>query len=124
MEMDKKELANKIKIEMLGHIGKNNGLDRWWLVRKLFGPGAEIPQTDDNIYDRRIRRTIEVLRRQGALICNLGDGRGWFLAGSAEEYRAFRASYGSHAFPIMATIHEMDKTAQREWPDALQPRLI
>lgn len=122
--MDKKDLHEIIKYELTHHIGRTNAVERWWLVRKIFGLGADIPQTDDNINDRRIRRAIEILRREGMLICNSGDGLGWYLAGDEDEYRAFRQSYGSHAFPIMKTIAQMDKTALRQWPNALQPKLL
>ena len=58
------------------------------------------------------------------IICNLGEGSGWFLAATAEEYGNFRAVYGSHAFPILENIREMDRSARRAWPNALQPKLL
>jgi hypothetical protein len=122
--MDHDELEERIVLELAHHIGETNAVERWALVRKIFGPGADIPPTDDNHFDRRIRKVVELMRGKGHLICNLGNGRGWFLAGSEEEYRAFRSVYGSHAFPIMDTIHAMDKAATELWPNALQPRLL
>ena len=122
--MDREELCERVLLELAHHVGKLNAIDRWVLAVRIFGTGADIPKSDDNHFDRRIRRVVEVLRGRGNLICNLGDGRGWYLAGSDEEYRAFRAVYGSHALPIMETIHAMDKRAQEQWPNALQPRLL
>jgi hypothetical protein len=122
--MDHDELEERIVLTLTHHVGRGNAVDRWAMVVSIFGAGADIPQSDDNYYDRRIRRKVESLRRKGHLICNLGDGRGWFLAENEEEYRSFRAMYGSHAFPIMETIHSMDKAAQAQWPNALQPPLL
>ena len=35
--------------------------------------------------DRKIREIIEALRSDGYLICNLSDGKGYFLAANKEE---------------------------------------
>lgn len=106
------------------HVGQQHPIGRWELVVRIFGRGADLPQTDDNIADRQIRDSVARLRRQGILICDMGDGRGRFLAASLDEYNAFRQYYGSAVFERLETIQEMDRSAGRTWPDALQPRLL
>jgi hypothetical protein len=106
------------------HQGQEHPLGRWETVARLFGPAAAYPQTDDNLYDRQIRESVARLRRRGVLVCDMGDGRGRFLAANLAEYDAFRAYYGSGIFERMETIREMDDAARREFPDELQPRLL
>lgn len=106
------------------HKGQVNAIRRWDLCLKIFGADAAIDRNDGNTYDRQARRSIERLRRQGHIICNLGSGDGYFLAVTPEEYQSFRAVYGSHAFPIMETIREMDKAAGQQWENPLQPRML
>ena len=104
--------------------GVDLAMDRWDLVRQIFGPGSDFPRDFNNRYDRAIRASVERLRHAGHLICDLGDGSGRFFASCKEEYLAFRAVYGSHAFPILENIHRMDKAAAAVWPDPLQPGLL
>ena len=106
------------------HRGKSNPIGRWELVVRIFGLGSDHPRTDDNMHDREIRWSVERLRKSGALICDMGDGAGRFLPETVEEYRAFRAKFRSRAFAIIDTIHEMDKAAEQEFPDLLQPKLL
>jgi hypothetical protein len=122
--MDKSELDLKIKLIVSQHSGLRNAIDRWDLVREIFGAGEDYPRTDANPCDRMVRRSIERLRHAGTLICNLGEGSGWFLASNEEEYQSFRAAYGSHAWPIVENIREMDRAAREIWPNALQPKLL
>lgn len=106
------------------HRGKANPIGRWELVARLFGPVAASDQNDDNHADRQIRDAVMRLRRRGALICDMGDGKGRYLAETLEEYQAFRQYFGAAAFEKLATIREMDSQAEREWPSELQPRLL
>lgn len=106
------------------HRGTENAIRRWDLCLKLFGEDAILERNDGNTYDRSVRKSIERLRRQGHIICNLGNGDGYFLAVTKDEYQSFREVYGAHAFPIMETIREMDKSAGQHWPNPLQPSLM
>jgi len=122
--MERAELEKKIAQNLAYHVGQEHAVDRWGLVVWIFGRGADVPRTDQNRADRAVRRAIEHMRHQGAIICNQGDGEGWFLPATDEEYRAFRSMYGSHAFPILENIRAMDRTAQERWPNLMQPRLL
>lgn len=121
--ISKDELDHVVQYVIYQHIGKANAVDRWLLVEKVFGEKPEV-LTDDNPQDREIRRSKERLRHQGHLICDLGNGKGSYVANTHEEYLEFRQVYGSHAFPIMENIHAMDKAAAQKYPNPLQPGLL
>ncbi len=123
-EFTKDELDLRVKQVLARHWGRENSIGRWELVAEIFGAAAAEDRTDGNSADRRIRDAKERLRNKGEIICDLMGGEGTFMAKSAEEYRMFRKRYGAHAFPIMATIREMDKTAENTWPNPLQPGLF
>lgn len=106
------------------HIGKGNPIGRWELVAWIFGAAAAVQQDDNNLADRQIRESIARLRKGGALICNLGDGRGMYLASNYDEYAEFRQYYGSAAFEKLEVIRALDSAAQEQFAEALQPRLL
>lgn len=118
------ELDREVLFVLKQHRGKNSPVGRWELVSRVFGTSAAAMQNDDNPADRQIRESIARLRRSGLLVCNMGDGRGSYLAETLDEYNEFRAYYGSAAFEKMEIIHRMDESAKSEFPDLLQPRLI
>lgn len=118
------ELDREVLFVMNMHRGQENAVSRWELVEKVFGRDAALVRSDGNTYDRQLRQSISRLRMRGHIICNLGEGSGYFLATTPEEYQAFRSYFGAHAFPIMETIRELDKAAEEKWPNPLQPRLI
>jgi len=118
------QLDKEVLVLLRKHQGKENAIGRWDLVAKVYGREACYPQDDSNLADRQIREAVARLRRQGELICDMGDGKGRYLALTLEEYQAFRQYYGSGAFEKLTTIHEMDKAAERVWPNVQQPRLF
>jgi hypothetical protein len=123
-KMTDAELDKNVLYFLKQHVGKENAIGRWEIVTKIFGMGACFPESDDNLADRQIRSSVARLRRRGLLVCDMGDGRGRYLASSLAEYDAFRAYFGSAAFEKMETIRAMDKSAEREFPEKLQPRLF
>ena len=131
----KDQLDDEIRYQLYQHLGRGNAIDRWDLVRAVFGKDAALalvdmhPQDmdesgDHNRFDRRIRDGIERLRNNGHMICNMGSGDGYYIAATIEEYQEFRLKYGRHAFPIIQTIRRMDETAKQKWPNPLQPSLL
>lgn len=118
------QLDGEVLFAIKQHVGRKNPIGRWELVAKIFGPVPPPDQNDNNLMDRQVRESIERLRKSGVLICDMGDGVGRYLAETLDEYQAFRLKYGSRAFAIIDTLREMDKAAEREWTDPLQPRLI
>ena len=118
------QLDAEVLFVLKQHVGRTNPIGRWALVAKIFGPVPQIAQNDNNLADRHIRQSVERLRKQGVLICDMGNGQGRYLAETLEEYQAFRLKYSSRAYEILETLREMDKAAEHEWSDPLQPRLI
>lgn len=118
------KLDSEVLHVMKQHVGRKNPVGRWALVAKIYGPVPQIAQNDNNMADRQIRQSVERLRKSGVLICDMGNGQGRYLAESLEEYQAFRLKYSSRAYEILETLREMDKAAEQEWSDPLQPRLI
>ena len=118
----------QLDIEVLSflkqHCGQTHPIGRWELVEKIFGPMLPTERTNDNGYDRQVREAVERLRKQGTLICDMGDGSGRFLATTMQEYQAFRDRFAGRAYQIMETLREMDKAAEKQWENPLQPRLI
>lgn len=119
------ELDAHVLFFLKQHVGKEQPIGRWEIVAKIFGPDAALEHNDSNYADRQVRDAVERLRHGGALICDMGNGEGRFMASTLEEYQSFRAKYGSMAFKIIATLSEMDKAAAQAFElNPLQPRLI
>lgn len=119
------ELDEKLKSLFHLHQGKDNAIKRWDLVLAAFGAGSDLPRTDANPCDRRVRDSVERLRRvHGMLILNLNDGRGRYLCASEAEYHEFRGTYLKQVQSIAAVLRVMDKQAVRVYPNILQPSLF
>lgn len=57
---------------------------------------------------RDIRRLgIEPLRARGVRICNMGDGKGYYIAANEDEFQEFLAKYLSHAMTLLKTAQAM-----------------
>jgi hypothetical protein len=124
IKMTEEELDKTVKFFMRQHQGRENAVERWSLVVKVFGVGSDIPRTDDNPSDRLIREAVSRLRTHGVMICDMGDGRGRFVATTEDEWRAFRSSYLKPLVSRASVIRAMDKHAVKVWPNLLQPALF
>jgi hypothetical protein len=122
--ISKDALDREVLYVLMNHIGEPNAIYRTTLVSKIFDIGLYEKDQDDDTYDRQVRQSIERLRHQGHIICNTGNGVGYYVASTVEEYQAFRTVYGAHAFPIMEAIRRMDDAAKEKWPNPLQPRML
>lgn len=124
--ISKDELDHEVLYVLMNHQGEFNKIDRWELAGQVFDLDAwQGIQNDDNTWDRQCRQSIERLRHAGHLICNTGDGKGYYIALDIAEYQKFRSIYGAHAFPILEAISAMDKSAMRKgWTNPLQEKLI
>lgn len=123
-KLSEDQLDAEVLFQLKRHLGKGHPIGRWELVEKIYGITASFPRNDGNVYDRKIREAVNRLRKQGVLICDMGDGAGRFLPESMDEYRAFRTKFTSFAYDIIETAKEMDKAAITEFPDGLQPKLL
>lgn len=110
---------------LLRHQGKAYAIDRWELVKEIFG-GPVLPefQNDDNMYDRDIRYAVGRLREAGHLICDLGDGKGRWMAANESEWWEFYAYYVKPIKSRAEVIRAMKKAAQERWPNLMQPSLF
>ena len=63
----------------------------------------------DQVSDRQVRKSIEILRHRGIRICNLQDGDGYFVAATEDEYQRFKAHYVARARTIFLVIRAMDE---------------
>ena len=105
--ISKDELDHYTLYILFNYVGEPNGIFRRDLVERVFDVNLRDDElTDANPFDRQVRQSIERLRHQGHIICNTGNGMGYYMAATLEEYQAFRASYGSHAFPVMEAIRD------------------
>jgi len=118
------ELDAKLKSLFSLHQGRQNAIERWALVLKIFGEGSDIPRTDDNLHDRAVRAAVQRLRSHGMFILDMNDGKGRFLAHSSKEYLDFRSSYLKPLRSRADVIRAMDKFAEQTWPNLLQPTLF
>ena len=118
------ELDERLKREFVLHQGKEQAVKRWNLVTSVYGTGSDMPQNDDNLQDRQIRSAVERLRNHGWLICDLGNGKGRYLAANPDEYWEFRSSYLKPLRARAKVIRAMDKAAQEKYPNLLQPSLF
>ncbi len=118
-------LDHEMLYVLMQHVGEEHGILRSRLVERIFDVVVRfVRDPDTDASDRSVRHSIERLRHQGHMICNMGNGEGYYLAATVEEYQRFRAMYGAHAVPILEAIREMDKTAAERWPNPLQPRML
>lgn len=123
--MSDEELDRAITFEMSYHEGKQNRIDRWDLVEKVFR--VQVPpqeRNDDNLLDRAIRMSVSRLRSKGWLICDLGDGQGRYMAQSVDEFWEFYSFFVKPIRSKAETARAMKEFAKRRWPNLLQPSLF
>lgn len=123
--MTNEELDRAVLHFLLRCQGKANAMDRWELVEKVFGkPVPPEERNDDNLADRDIRYSVGRLRKQGHLICDLGDGAGRWMASTADEFWEF---YRYYVKPIKAkaeVARALRKSAEAQFPNLMQPSLF
>lgn len=106
------------------HRGRLRAIKRWDLVRLIFGDEAVTPdsENDDNPFDRKVRDAIETLRIEERLhICNMGDGKGYFLAATREEWEAFKEYYLGPQKKKYLTVKVLDERADEYWGKQAKP---
>ena len=123
--MTNEELDREVLFILLRHQGKENRVDRWELVERVFGEPVEpLLRNDNNLYDRDIRYAVGRLRAAGHLICDLGDGAGRWMAATEKEFWEF---YGYFIKPIKSrsdVARALKTSAQKRWPNLMQPSLF
>ena len=113
-------LKRELIFVLYQHKGHANAIDRWSLVRRMFGDEA-VPsaseETDSNPCDRRVRETIEELRNPPHLhfICNLGEGSGYFIAKDRAEFEKWKQYYLGASYKKFITMRALDPKADETW---------
>lgn len=123
-ELNKVQLENEVLFIINMHQGEQNPIDRWTFAKKVFGEDAVTDETknDDNKYDRKVRDMLEYLRlSRGMLICNLGDGRGYYLAKTREEYEKWKGYYLGASITKYVVVSSTDKKADEKFGPAPKP---
>jgi len=124
-KMNDAELDNKLREILRWHVGKERAITRWQLVRDVFG--VDVPQhlqNDDNKEDRFIREAVSRLRRNGLLICDLGNGAGRYIAANEAEFWELYQYYAKPLKVRAETLRAMKRSAGQQWPNVLQPSLF
>lgn len=103
-------MEKHIRLILEKHLGQENAVERGELLN-LVHLNIMLVHADD----RQVRLAIESLREQGMLVCNLLTGHGYYLAGTMDEYQAFRRKYASYAVTIFERVRSMDEVAEKRW---------
>ena len=123
--MTDEQLDREVLFILQQHQGKENRVDRWELVERVFGEPVEpLLRNDNNLYDRDIRYAVGRLRAAGHLICDLGDGAGRWMAATEKEFWEF---YGYFIKPIKSrsdVARALKEAARKRWPNLMQPSLF
>ena len=97
-------------------MGHDAAISRWQLVEAVFG--VVIPEslrTNGNTLDRQVRESISRWRDQGQHICNVGDGNGYYMANTREEYERFKRYYLGADYKKFGSVRKMDEKADERW---------
>lgn len=110
-------LDSAVIFQLQFHRGKVNAVPRWDLVRRLFGDDATTiaEMSDDNPYDRHVRKSIERLRKQGHHIGNDGSGNGYYICMNRAEYEAWKKYYLGSSYEKWIVVHATDESADQRW---------
>lgn len=123
--MTNEELDRTVLYILQQHQGKENRIDRWDLVERVFGgPVEPVFRNDDNLYDRDIRYAVGRLRAAGHLICDLGDGAGRWMAATEKEFWEFYSYYIKPIKSRADVARALKKSAAKRWPNLMQPSLL
>lgn len=97
-------------------------MPRKYLADYLRSKGIMLSKKDD----RPMREAFETLRKKGYLLCHRkGKDGGYFMAGSMDEYVAFRErEYKSRISTLADTMRKMDKAAELQFSDEIQLELF
>ncbi len=91
------------------HVGLAQTISKLQMLADLAAMGFVVE-------DRQLRRQIQMLRKEGHLICASSGAGGYYLADSLDEYAAFADSeYRSKIVDMSTTLAAMDRAAQAKF---------
>ena len=93
------------------HIGQGSAIQKADLMSECGKLGAHFGD------ERQVRLIVVKLRKTGVPICSSSTESGYFLAGTLEEYRAFRdREYIAKIVDMRQTVASMDDHAKLMFP--------
>lgn len=106
-------------------VDAGNRLDRWELVAQVYGERVpEHLRNDDHPLDRGVRESVSRLRMAGHLICDMGDGKGRWIASNEEEFWKFYARFVKPISATARTARALKRAAEQKFPNLNQPSLF
>jgi hypothetical protein len=91
------------------HVGIDQAISKLQLMADLAAMGFVVE-------DRQLRRQIQMLRKDGHLICASSGTGGYYLANNLAEYADFAESeYRSKIVDMATTLAAMDRSAQAKF---------
>lgn len=125
MQKTNEQLDRDLLHILLAHQGKAQRIDRWDLVEQVFDVIVpEIERNDGNPLDREIRYAVQRLRKDGHLICDMGDGGGRWMANTEQEFWEFYSYYISPIRTRREIAEALKSAAKKRWPNLEQPSLF
>ena len=96
------------------HVGKAKAIEKPDLIDDLrkMGFGRELAYAT---FERKVRRAVVELRKDGHLICSSSGDAGYYLAADWAEYEEFsQVEYRSKIVDMSETLRAMDEAAKRK----------
>lgn len=90
--MENDELETKVRHILSFHRGRENPVSRWDLVEKIFGREAAADRSNNNPFDRSIRKVIEKFRDTDLIVSHSGAA-GYYLAASYDDIELIADEY-------------------------------
>lgn len=118
---NEESLDNQVLFILNMHFGRENAIKRWDLVERVYGRPAAAQRSDENPWDRNVRQSIERLRNSGQHICNRGNGNGYYMAESRDEYEEWKKYFLGAAYNKLVTISALDESADQRWGRVPKP---
>lgn len=90
------EVVRRVRNVMLHRVGKANAISRQELVRRVFGNDAADNWSNNNRFDRAVRRAIEEIR-DTEFVCSSSRTPGYWLADGMHDVEALAGEYVSRS---------------------------
>jgi hypothetical protein len=94
--LSKDEIMARVRNVMRNCVGQENAISRRELVRRVFGSEAAKEWSNNNRYDRAVRRAIEAMR-ETEFICSSSSASGYWIASGIEDVEVLAREYVSRA---------------------------
>jgi hypothetical protein len=90
------EIIKRVRNVMMHCVGYEKKITRRELVRRVFGDQAAQSWSNNNRYDRSVRRAIETMRNT-EFICSSSSSSGYWIASNMQDLETLASEYISRA---------------------------